>query len=159
MPIEFTNIDTNLALPLFEAILNMEITCSCLFVYGTLLINHNQHAAYLQKHCKLVGEGETKGRLYDIGEYPGAIIDANAQQFIYGSIYLMDNTENVIRLIDEYEGLSPDEPQPHEYVRTIVDIETGNGIVACWMYLYNWPINNFPEVQGGRYLNYINRKI
>jgi gamma-glutamylcyclotransferase (GGCT)/AIG2-like uncharacterized protein YtfP len=159
MPIEFTNIDTNLPLSLFYAIFTMKLTGSYLFVYGTLLINDNKYAAYLQKHCKLVGEGKTKGKLYDIGEYPGAIIDTNARQFIYGDIYLIDNTENVIHLIDEYEGLAPDEPQPHEYVRTIVNIETSNGSIACWMYLYNWPINNFQEVPGGKYLNYINHKI
>ncbi|MCS3735845.1 gamma-glutamylcyclotransferase family protein [Mucilaginibacter dorajii] len=134
----------------------MEITSSYLFVYGTLLINGNQYAVYLQKHCKLVGEGKIKGRLYDIGQYPGAIIDANAQQYIHGSIYLMDNVENVLEIIDEYEGLGSDEPQPYEYTRRVVYIETNNGIVACWVYLYNWDVHHFPEVSGGKYLDHIN---
>jgi gamma-glutamylcyclotransferase (GGCT)/AIG2-like uncharacterized protein YtfP len=159
MHVEFTSVNTNLTLPLFEAILTMEVTGSYLFVYGTLLISGNQYAAYLQKHCKRMGEGKIKGKLYDIGEYPGAIINTNDRQYIHGSIYLMDDATSVLQIIDEYEGLGPGEPQPHEYVRSIVDIETANGIVACWMYLYNWPINKFPKVSDGRYLEYINHKI
>ncbi len=137
----------------------MKVTCSYIFVYGTLLINGNDYAAYLQKHCKLIGEGKIKGRLYDIGEYPGAVIDINANQYIYGNIYLMDDAESILGFIDEYEGLGPDEPQPHEYLRSMVGIETDNGSIRCWMYIYNWPLNDFVEVPGGKYLAYTAGKI
>ena len=61
-----------------------------LFVYGTLLQKSNQYGAYLQKHCTFLQQGKFNGRLYDAGEYPGAVISANTGEFVFGSIYLMD---------------------------------------------------------------------
>ncbi len=132
----------------------MLITNGYLFVYGTLLAKDNQYAAYLRQHCKLAGAGKFKGRLYDIGEYPGAVIDLNGDQYVYGSIYLMDRAEEVLKVIDAYEGLGINDPQPYEYIRDLVDIEIDNRIVACCVYIYNWPVSGKELISGGDYLRY-----
>ncbi|WP_184541808.1 gamma-glutamylcyclotransferase family protein [Mucilaginibacter sp. FT3.2] len=129
-----------------------------LFVYGTLLTAGNPYANYLQKHCKLVGAGKFKGSLYNIGEYPGAIGDITGKQYVYGCIYLMDDAERVLTLIDGYEGIGVNEPQPHEYLRRLVGIETDSGVFTCWVYLYNWPVRKESKIAGGSYLEYINKR-
>jgi gamma-glutamylcyclotransferase (GGCT)/AIG2-like uncharacterized protein YtfP len=129
-----------------------------LFVYGTLLANGNRYAAYLQLHCKLIGEGKFKGRLYDIGEYPGAVNDIENDQFVYGSIYLMDDAIKVLSVIDEYEGIGANDPEPHEYARRLTNIETENGIVTCWVYIYKWPVEGKFQIMNGNYLQYLKQK-
>ncbi|WP_439697678.1 gamma-glutamylcyclotransferase [Mucilaginibacter sp. AW1-7] len=129
-----------------------------LFVYGTLLAQGNPYAAYLQQHCRLVGEGKFRGRLYDIGEYPAAINDINSNLFVYGSIYLMDDAVEILSVIDEYEGIGPSEPEPHEYTRSLTNIETENGIVACWVYIYKWPLEGKFQITKGDYLQYFKQK-
>ncbi len=129
---------------------------SFLFVYGTLLIKHNQFGAYLQSHCTLLNKGCIKGTLYDIGEYPGAVTD-NSGNYIYGSIYTIDRPDEVLPVLDEYEGISPNDPQPHEYLRLLLPIETEEGMITCWVYIYNWPVNGLRIIAGGDYLNYADR--
>jgi hypothetical protein len=41
-----------------------------------------------------------------IGEYPGGYYnEPQTDRFVYGSIYLMDDAESVLPVIDEYEGI------------------------------------------------------
>ncbi|WP_158642995.1 gamma-glutamylcyclotransferase family protein [Mucilaginibacter ginsenosidivorax] len=129
-----------------------------LFVYGTLLEQGNTYAQYLQQHCTLIGGGKFGGILYDVGHYPGATIDAITGRYVYGSIYLMDDAEKILPVIDEYEGIGAQEAKPHEYTRQLIEIDTEQGPVVCWVYIYNWPTDNLPEVPGGDYIRYIGPK-
>lgn len=156
MPLEFTSIHTILALPLFESVIIMSTTNPYLFVYGTLLTTGNPYAHYLQKHCSLVGAAKLKGILYDIGEYPGAVINLTGDQYIYGSTYLMNDAAQVLKVIDEYEGIGPNETLPHEYERVLVEVEGDIGVFTCWVYIYNWSISEKRQIPGGNYSQYIN---
>jgi len=115
----------------------------------------NEFANYLQQHCTPLGQGKFKGRLYDVGKYPGAVADANTPQYIHGAIYLMDEPGSILRTIDDYEGISPTEPQPHEYVRALIEVEAAHGVVTCWVYLYNWPVNKLAQIVSGDYLQHL----
>ena len=122
-----------------------------LFVYGTLLVEGNPYAAYLSQHCKFIKTGRFKGRLYDVGEYPAALADQSARLFVHGSIYLMDEPDKTLTHIDQYEGIAPNEPAPHEYVRVLLPVETDTDAVTCWVYLYNWPVGGLPKIISGNY--------
>ena len=144
---------TRLRLPLFE--LFMETTSQFLFVYGTLLQPGNEFAAYLNKHCKFIGDGRIRGRLYDIGEYPGAVIGNTEERYIYGSIFMMDDPDIILKVIDDYEGVGGLYQHPHEYIRETVSIYTTNDIMECWMYLYNLPVAAYNEITTGDYIQYL----
>ena len=45
-----------------------------LFVYGSLLDEDNEIAIYLKNNSTFYSAGKVKGKLYDIGEYPGGYI-------------------------------------------------------------------------------------
>jgi len=119
------------------SLFKMDVTCLYLFVYGTLLDADNEFAIFMRKHCNFVKKGKFKGRLYDMGEYPGAIADDNAESYVYGSIYLMDNAPEVFDKLDDYEGFGPEQEQPNLFIRQLMNIETDTKPVLCWVYFYN----------------------
>jgi gamma-glutamylcyclotransferase (GGCT)/AIG2-like uncharacterized protein YtfP len=118
----------------------MDVTCLYLFVYGTLLDEDNEFAIFMRQHCSFVKKGKFKGRLYDIGEYPGAIADDNANGYVLGSIYLMNEAPKVLNKLDDYEGFGPEQEQPNLFIRQLIDIETNTKPILCWVYLYNRPV-------------------
>ncbi|NOW95720.1 gamma-glutamylcyclotransferase [Mucilaginibacter sp. SG564] len=129
----------------------MKPICAHLFVYGTLLDTGNHYGAYLQQHCTLLKSGKLEGRLYDAGEYPGAIIDTNTNQYVHGSIYLMDEPKKILAFIDDYEGFGDDQEQPNLFVRKLSTIETDTETIECWVYIYNLPVDDLLWIRSGRY--------
>ncbi len=130
----------------------MAASTSYLFVYGTLLNRQNEFGAYLQANCTFYADGKFKGRLYDIGEYPGAVLDESSNIYVYGKVFSLNNTNEVLIQLDAYEGYGPDEEQPNLFVRKMVSVETTGEILDCWVYLYNLPINNLLTIPNGKYL-------
>jgi gamma-glutamylcyclotransferase (GGCT)/AIG2-like uncharacterized protein YtfP len=129
-----------------------------LFVYGTLLQPGNSFADYIRQNCTYLSAGKLRGLLYDIGEYPGAIITGNTNSYIYGSIFKLHHPEENLRVIDNYEGYGPEQDQPNLYTRSIVLIETDNDILDAWIYLYNLPVDGLPQITLGNYAEYIRQK-
>lgn len=123
-----------------------------LFIYGTLLDNNNEYAIYLKNNSSLYSYGKIKGKLYDIGEYPGAILADEDNECIYGSVLEINDLENVLPVIDEYEGFGEDQAQPNEFIRVLIQAETGAGLLDCWIYLYNLPITGLNQIKSGRYI-------
>ncbi|MEN0054737.1 MAG: gamma-glutamylcyclotransferase family protein [Mucilaginibacter sp.] len=123
-----------------------------LFVYGTLLSSQNQYGAYLQQHCTFLQTGKFRGRLYDMGEYPGAVFSDEGDQYVHGSIYQMDDTENILSFIDDYEGFGANQEQPNLFIRILKGIETPTETITCWVYIYNLSVEHLPHIKSGRYL-------
>jgi gamma-glutamylcyclotransferase (GGCT)/AIG2-like uncharacterized protein YtfP len=123
-----------------------------LFVYGTLLNENNEYAAYLKNHSRLFSNGKIKGKLYDIGEYPGAILLPKGEDYIYGSILELDHPEYIFPVIDDYEGYGNDQPLPNEFIRITVSVEAPSATINCWVYVYNLPIEGLKPIKNGRYL-------
>lgn len=124
-----------------------------LFIYGTLLQSDNEFALYLQKNSAPHGKGKFKGILYDTGEYPGAILTGDAKGYVHGHIVLL-NDNSVLKNLDRYEGYGPKEPQPDLFIRKRIAIETETGLVKCWVYLYNLPIDGLHQITSGDYVSY-----
>jgi gamma-glutamylcyclotransferase (GGCT)/AIG2-like uncharacterized protein YtfP len=129
-----------------------------LFVYGTLLQPGNNFADYLKQYCTYLSPGKTKALLYDIGEYPGAIIKNNTDSYIHGSVFKLLHPKENLRVIDDYEGFGPEQDQPNLYIRTVLSIETDTGIIDAWIYLYNLPVDSLPQIATGNYAEYIKQK-
>ena len=122
-----------------------------LFVYGTLLDKDNEYALYLKDQSSFYAEGRVKGKLYDIGEYPGAVLTGNNSGYVYGVILKLGNVKEVLRRVDEYEGYGEGETWPNEFVRVATMVETSKGDIDCWIYLYNFPVINLPHITSGKY--------
>lgn len=133
----------------------MNDQCRYLFIYGTLLHKQNVFASYLKENSTFFAKGKLRGLLYDIGSYPGVLLNPSGDTFVYGSIVYMNNPVTVLEKLDYYEGIGDLYPEPHEYVRALVDIETEKGIINCWVYLYNWPFDEHRQIVSGDYMAYI----
>jgi len=120
-----------------------------LFVYGTLLDEDNQYGIYLRDNSSFYAKGRLKGKLYHLGEYPGAVLGEDND--IYGIVLQMDNPAEALSLIDIYEGFGDDQPQPNEFTRVLTEAETDAGPVECWIYLYDLPTDKSTLIPNGRY--------
>jgi gamma-glutamylcyclotransferase (GGCT)/AIG2-like uncharacterized protein YtfP len=123
-----------------------------LFVYGSLIDEGNEFAIYLKGNSTFYSPGKVKGKLYDIGEYPGAVLSAEDDAYIYGNILRIDTPEKVFKVIDDYEGYGGEQSWPNEFTRVLTYIETEIGIINCWIYVYNLPVNGLGYIKGGRYI-------
>jgi gamma-glutamylcyclotransferase (GGCT)/AIG2-like uncharacterized protein YtfP len=129
-----------------------------LFVYGTLLINENELSKYLKHTAIFYTKGKINGKLYNAGEYPGAIPDANSGYFIYGDVYHLPCQQQAFSLLDAYEGYGNDQPQPNEFLRRLCEVETELGLKTCWVYFYNLRVAGLEEIRTGDYIGFLSRK-
>lgn len=130
-----------------------------LLVYGTLLrTTGHPYARLLHRHSTCLGRGSFPGRLYDLGSYPGAVYEARAAIRVHGDILHLPHPERVLPLLDEYEGYSPNRPRSSLFVRQRVEVESEQGPVRCWVYLYNRPVGQSHLVLSGDYAEYLRLK-
>jgi gamma-glutamylcyclotransferase (GGCT)/AIG2-like uncharacterized protein YtfP len=99
-----------------------------------------------------VGKGFVRGRLYDLGGYPGAVADSSAKGRILGTVMELPEDESVLARLDAYEGFDPKTPETSEYIREkqAVELKTG-GTVDCWFYRYNRKPRDLPRVESGEW--------
>jgi gamma-glutamylcyclotransferase (GGCT)/AIG2-like uncharacterized protein YtfP len=82
-----------------------------------------------------LGEGWVSGTLYDLGTYPGAILDAGVEGLIYGTVMRLPDDPQVLRDLDAYEGFEADCPEASLFLRERVTVVMADGgRLTCWMY-------------------------
>lgn len=124
-----------------------------LFAYGTLQPGFApEPMAALVARLTPVGEGFVRGLLYDLGEYPGAVLDARSDSRIFGTVLRLPDDGSVLAELDAYEGFAPDCPAASLFVRVVGAVELSTGSAAeCWIYLYNRDVGEAAIVPGGRF--------
>lgn len=125
-----------------------------LFSYGTLLPDHAPaEIAPVVSRLRPIGRGKVRGRLYDLGDYPGAVLSKTGP-VIVGQIFELPDAPEVIKKLDEYEGFDPAHPQGSLFVRKRSLVTVGNGKkVWCWIYVYNRHPGDAVPVTGGDFSN------
>ena len=129
----------------------MSFSPDLLFVYGSLLDSTNEFGSYLQSNSVFIGKGKLRGRLYNLGSYPGAIADPTSGSFISGSLVRIKKPSKTLKVIDDYEGFGDKQEQPNLFIRSVQTIETENGPLRCWVYLYNLPVEGYEQIISGVY--------
>jgi gamma-glutamylcyclotransferase (GGCT)/AIG2-like uncharacterized protein YtfP len=110
-----------------------------LFAYGTLMRGYGLHAV-LAGGATAIGEGTARGRLLDLGRYPGLIEGAGR---VHGEIYRLDDPE-LLPVLDREEG--------YNFVRRrgIVTLVDGRR-VRVWLYRYRGPRERATPIPDGDY--------
>jgi pyruvate carboxylase len=124
-----------------------------LFLYGTLRpADAPEEIRPAVQGLRTVDEGSLPGRLYDLGEYPGAVIDLEAEQRILGTVFELPADAAVLSRMDQYEGFYPGNLGESLFVRVRqrVELESG-GSVECWIYEYNQPPLGARVITSGRW--------
>lgn len=126
-----------------------------LFVYGTLRRDsvHELHQL-LARHARFLGDARVRGRLFDLGSYPGMVLDQSSG-LVAGELYeITSNWADVIARLDEYEGCTAEDPQPHQYRRELVEVlRPGGAPVTAWAYVLSRDPGDFPVIESGDYLS------
>lgn len=127
-----------------------------LFVYGTLRPGHAPAsvAAYVDR-CRDLGSACTAGRLYDLRNYPGAIVESGSDGRIFGQLLELPS-EAALKRLDAYEGYNPADPRGSLFVRTECDVtlDAGRGggeTVRAFVYVYNRDVADARVIPDGRY--------
>lgn len=125
-----------------------------LFVYGTLR-RHTGSEMYrlLARYADFVAEGTYQGRLYRIGDYPGAVPSEDPSERVKGEVWFLRESDSVLRELDQYEGCGPGFPEPTEYARRRQEILLADGTarIAC-VYIYNRPTDDLVRISSGDFL-------
>lgn len=131
---------------------SLPLTDDYLFVYGTLMNGFdNPFSAQLAAYSAFAGQGYFPGKLYWISYYPGALYIPGASTYVHGEIYRLRENKQLLTLLDEYEGVSPDVTKSL-YLRQITPISTQNGdIIPCWTYIYNQTTEDLQEIADGKF--------
>ncbi len=128
-----------------------------LFVYGTLLkdLGHPM-AKKLQEESDFLGKGYFRGRLFDIGEYPAAVLAEMGETKVIGEIYSLHHPKETLRWLDAYEGIGEGELKPWEYERKVANVflQKEGRWVDCWVYLYALVCDQLISIPGGNYYIY-----
>ena len=121
-----------------------------LFSYGTLQPRHApSEIAPTVRRLRRVGKGSVRGRLYDLGEYPGAVLTRSGPVVI-GQVFELPDDPEVLTRLDEYEGFDPDHPRGSLFVRRRCLVKLYNGKkLPCWGYAYNRSPRNSPSTSRG----------
>lgn len=123
-----------------------------LFVYGTLRRgSRHPWAAKLAASATCLGEARYNGRLYRITHYPGVVPSTQPDELVYGDVFELRDPE-ILAALDAYEGCSPDDAEPTQYLRKLQQMTLADGaVVEAWMYVYNWPLENRERIKSGRF--------
>ncbi len=125
-----------------------------LFVYGTLRKGlQNSMSRFLRDHADYVGEGYCRGRLYDLGGFPGLQPSHDPDDRVVGEVYALRQPESALAHLDEYEGCVGPDPL---YRRKLVEVIMSDGEpIQAWAYIFNRPVSDFKRIASGDYLYYI----
>lgn len=110
-----------------------------IFVYGTLRpAMAPPEMKHIVERWKPVGSATVLGQLLDLGDYTGAVLDANTSSRIIGEVFELPNDPAMLAELDEYEGFEPDEPETSLFCRVKADVKLASGgNQSCWLYVHN----------------------
>lgn len=112
------------------------MTKSSIFFYGSFMtgmVHHNKVAAFVKE----VKPAKTLGALYRLpAGYPAMLDGTNP---VKGELATLNNFKDIIKLLDEFEGFSPTNPEKSLYnrVEKEIEVEGGKKPVTAFVYVLN----------------------
>lgn len=121
-----------------------------LFAYGTLRMGmgHAMHQV-LAPHATFIGEGTVSARLFNLGSYPGIVLSDQSGDRVIGDVFHLapESAGSLLSALDDYEGIGPAHPLPHEYAREAVDVLMSDGrSIRAWAYVLTDPLPSWPRI-------------
>ena len=131
-----------------------------LFVYGSLRspCRVPEAIAAVTNRFVMRGLGKVNGRLYDLGDFCGAVLDSDAATVVHGELVELPSDEGLLETLDRYEEIDPSHPANGLFwrQRTTVRLPDGSEKEA-WIYTYNRAPGNAPLILSGDYIRYRSR--
>jgi gamma-glutamylcyclotransferase (GGCT)/AIG2-like uncharacterized protein YtfP len=109
-----------------------------LFVYGTLRRGFALHHALQESGAKQEGKGRIHARLFDLGDYPGAVSAVKSTDFVEGELYHLPSPSKQLSILDGIEEFDPKHPRTSLFRRRLVSVRLENGRrTKAWAYFLN----------------------
>ncbi|HTD54089.1 MAG TPA: gamma-glutamylcyclotransferase family protein [Silvibacterium sp.] len=124
-----------------------------LFVYGTLQPGQSpEDIASVVDELRPVGTGFIHGVLYDLGQYPAAVLDSSSKQKIHGTVFKLSSDPGLLKRLDEYEEFDPGSSEKSLFIRVPSKVTLTDGrSLNCWVYVYNRRLDSARVLEGGRF--------
>jgi gamma-glutamylcyclotransferase (GGCT)/AIG2-like uncharacterized protein YtfP len=123
---------------------------SLLFVYGTLRpFVDIAMANWLRGAARYLGPASARGRLYDLGAYPGMKEPRGRGERVVGDVYRVLNPQ-VLRVLDRYEAGPAREKARFVREHCVVKLHRC-GRKAVWVYAYRCSVVNAARIASGDY--------
>ena len=120
------------------------------FVYGTLRRGCARAMSIRFPNSQFIADARVRGSLYDLGAYPGLILEQSNSSVI-GEVYEVD--DQILNELDEFEASS-------NYRRKQVEISIGTHSRMCWTYEPDPECYSFHTViTSGDWIEYAKTKI
>lgn len=104
------------------------------FVYGSLRAGqYNDINRLAPAPILLAAEAWVPGVLYDLGAYPGLVLDLEHGAPVHGEVYEIDDV--LLAQLDEIEEIVSSADS--EYQRKQVEVCSDHGRFRCWVYEIN----------------------
>ena len=97
------------------------------FVYGTLRRGGARAMSIRFPNAKFIANAKVSGNLYDLGAYPGLLLN-ESNSLVVGEVYEVD--DETLNKLDDMEASS-------HYWRKQVKISLGTHSKKCWIYAPN----------------------
>jgi gamma-glutamylcyclotransferase (GGCT)/AIG2-like uncharacterized protein YtfP len=96
-------------------------------------------------NSRFVAEAKVRGRLYDLGPYPGLRLD-DSNSLVAGEVYEVD--DELLNELDEFEASS-------NYVRKPVEVSLAGQKTNCWTYEPDAELCSFEKlIPSGDWMEY-----
>lgn len=132
-----------------------------LFVYGTLRTDDSApEAKLLKSKSRNLGAAVLEGaRLFDLGEYPGAVRSDDPSEKVEGLLLEIDPEESaeLLARLDAYEEFEPHRPEQSLFIRERAEVRSGNKTRKAWIYWYNGSLSSARAIGSGHYRRRIGR--
>ncbi len=121
------------------------------FIYGTLLPGvAPRQIADAAAQLRFVGQASVRGYLYDLGRYPGAVLDGSTEHRVHGAVFTLPQDPAVLRALDAYEEFDAAAPELSQFVRVRAIAKLADGAeVDCWIYVYNRDLRAARRIENG----------
>ena len=126
-----------------------------IFFYGTLMRTFPLRArAGIDDWLEYVGDGRVPGLLFDLGTYPGLVVDASSE--VCGEVYKILNPVELFTHIDPIEDYRVMAPHEGQYIRQTMNATLDDGREkTVWCYVYNHPLPLSGRIEDGDYRHYV----
>jgi gamma-glutamylcyclotransferase (GGCT)/AIG2-like uncharacterized protein YtfP len=103
------------------------VDCEPLFVYGSLRRGFDAQGLMRRLGARYVGKGTVHGRLFDLGQFPGAVKAPGSSAQVAGELYYLPSPARALKSLDRYEG--------SRYKRELAEVKLQDGRRArAWIY-------------------------
>jgi gamma-glutamylcyclotransferase (GGCT)/AIG2-like uncharacterized protein YtfP len=107
----------------------------------------------LSKYADFVDAAIFRGKLYKIDYYPGAVVSDDPKDLVQGEVYLLNQAEVVLPLLDKYEEFGPEFPVPNEFLRQKQSVSLKSGhLITAWIYIYNHSTKDLQLIESAYFI-------